>query len=100
MLEQLDGLANDKTHVLMEQSSSPSRARLVANLEAKGVNFYEYEPVDFSVHAEAASIAWYIGQAFYKFAKAKAILSLVRFSWYRGVSLRDISGFAAGRQLR
>ena len=56
VLEQLDDLANGKTHVLMEQSSSPSRAHLVAGLKAKGVNFYEYEPIDFSIHAERLTL--------------------------------------------
>ena len=74
VLDQLSGLANEKTHILMEQSSSPSRARLVADLKGKGVNFYEYEPVDFSVHAEAASIAFGSSvKPIYKFDKAKAI---------------------------
>ena len=102
VLEQLDGLANDKTHVLMEQSSSPSRARLVADLKAKRVNFYEYEPVDFSVHAEAASIAF--GNSVkpsYKFAKAKAILSLdCDFLGTEEAAFENISGFAAGRRIK
>ena len=102
VLEQLDGLANDKTHVLMEQSSSPSRARLVANLKAKGVNFYEYEPVDFSVHAEAASIAFGVSvKPSYKFAKAKAILSLdCDFLGTEEAAFENISGFAAGRRIK
>ena len=102
VLEQLDGLANDRTHVLMEQSSSPSRARLVADLKAKGVNFYEYEPVDFSVHAEAASIAF--GAAVrpaYKFDKAKAILSLdCDFLGTEEAAFENIAGFAAGRRVK
>jgi len=77
VLKQLDGLDNGTTHVLMEQSSSPSRARLVDGLKAKLVNFYEYEPIDFSVHAEAADIAFGPGvKPYYKLDKAKAILSL------------------------
>ena len=102
VLEQLDGLANDKTHVLMEQSSSPSRARLLADLKAKGVNFYEYEPVDFSVHAEAASIAFGTSvKPSYKFAKAKAILSLdCDFLGTEEAAFENISGFAAGRRIK
>ena len=102
VLEQLDGLANDKTHVLMEQSSSPSRARLVADLKAKGVNFYEYEPVDFSVHAEAASIAFGTSvKPSYKFAKVKAILSLdCDFLGTEEAAFENISGFAAGRRIK
>ena len=102
VLEQLDGLANSKTHVLMEQSSSPSRARLVDGLKAKGVRFYEYEPVDFSVHAEAASIAF--GSSLkpaYKFDKAKAILSLdCDFLGTEESAFENISGFAAGRRVK
>ena len=102
MLEQLDGLANSKTHVLMEQSSSPSRARLVAGLKAKGVRFYEYEPVDFSVHAEAASIAFGSSvKPAYKFDKAKAILSLdCDFLGTEESAFENISGFAAGRRVK
>ncbi len=102
VLEQLDDLANSKTHVLMEQSSSPSRARLVDGLKAKGVRFYEYEPVDFSVHAEAASIAF--GSSIkpaYKFDKAKAILSLdCDFLGTEESAFENISGFAAGRRVK
>ena len=102
VLEQLDGLANSKTHVLMEQSSSPSRARLVAGLKAKGVRFYEYEPVDFSVHAEAASIAFGSSvKPAYKFDKAKAILSLdCDFLGTEESAFENISGFAAGRRVK
>ena len=102
VLEQLDGLANSKTHVLMEQSSSPSRARLVADLKAKGVRFYEYEPVDFSVHAEAASIAFGSSvKPAYKFDKAKAILSLdCDFLGTEESAFENISGFAAGRRVK
>ena len=102
VLEQLDGLANDKTHVLMEQSSSPSRERLVAGLKAKGVNFYEYEPVDFGIHAEAASIAFGSSvKPAYKFEKAKAILSLdCDFLGTEDSAFENISGFAAGRRVK
>jgi molybdopterin-containing oxidoreductase family iron-sulfur binding subunit len=86
----------------MEQSSSPSRARLVDGLKAKGVRFYEYEPVDFSVHAEAASIAF--GSSIkpaYKFDKAKAILSLdCDFLGTEESAFENISGFAAGRRVK
>ena len=76
VLDQLSGLDNNKTHILMEQSSSPSRKSLVAGLKEKGVRFYEYEPIDFSVHADAASIAFGSSvKPIYKFEKAKAILS-------------------------
>ena len=102
VLEQLDGLANGKTHVLMEQSSSPSRARLVAGLKVKGVNFYEYEPVDFSVHEKAASISF--GQAvkpYYKLDEAKAILSLdCDFLGTEESAYQHIRDFADGRRVK
>jgi len=102
VLEQLDGLANGKTHVLMEQSSSPSRARLVAGLKAKGVNFYEYEPIDFSVHAEAADIAFGAGvKPYYKLDEAKAILSLdCDFLGTEESAFQNIRGFAEGRRVK
>ena len=102
VLDQLSGLANEKTHVLMEQSSSPSRARLVADLKGKGVNFYEYEPVDFSVHAEAASIAFGSSvKPIYKFDKAKAILSLdCDFLGTEEAAFQNIRDFSAGRRVK
>ncbi|MDB4807939.1 TAT-variant-translocated molybdopterin oxidoreductase [Verrucomicrobia bacterium] len=102
VLEQLDDLANGKTHVLMEQSSSPSRAHLVAGLKAKGVNFYEYEPIDFSVHAEAADIAFGPGvKPYYKLDKAKAILSLdCDFLGTEESAFQHIRDFADGRRVK
>jgi len=102
VLEQLDGLANSKTHVLMEQSSSPSRARLVDGLKAKGVNFYEYEPIDFSVHAEAADKAFGPGvKPYYKLDKAKAILSLdCDFLGTEESAFQHIRDFADGRRVK
>jgi len=102
VLEQLDGLANAKTHVLMEQSSSPSRSRLVAGLKAKGVNFYEYEPIDFSVHEEAADIAFGAGvKPYYKLDEAKAILSLdCDFLGTEESAFQNIRGFAEGRRVK
>jgi molybdopterin-containing oxidoreductase family iron-sulfur binding subunit len=102
VLEKLDGLANGKTHVLMEQSSSPSRARLVDGLKAKGVNFYEYEPIDFSVHAEAAEIAFGPGvKPYYKLDEAKAILSLdCDFLGTEESTFQHIRDFADGRRVK
>ena len=102
VLEQLDDLANGKTHVLMEQSSSPSRAHLVAGLKAKGVNFYEYEPIDFSIHAEAADIAFGPGvKPYYKLDKAKAILSLdCDFLGTEESAFQHIRDFADGRRVK
>ena len=102
VLEQLSGLANSNTHVLMEQSSSPSRARLVADLKGKGVKFYEYEPIDFSVHAEAASIAFGSSvKPIYKFDKAKAILSLdCDFLGTEEAAFQNIRDFSSGRRVK
>ena len=98
----IDGLASGKTHVLMEQRSSPSRERLVEGLKAKGVHFYEYEPVDFTVHSEAASIAFGSSvKPAYKFEKAKAILSLdCDFLGTEESAFENIGGFAAGRRVK
>jgi molybdopterin-containing oxidoreductase family iron-sulfur binding subunit len=102
VLEQFDGLANGRTHVLMEQSSSPSRARLVAGLKAKGVNFYEYEPIDFSVHEKAAGIAFGPGvKPRYKLGEAKAILSLdCDFLGTEESAFQHIREFADGRRVK
>ena len=102
VLKLLEGLENGKTHVLMEQGSSPSRARLVDGLKAKGVNFYEYEPIDFSVHAEAAGIAFGPGvEPYYKLDEAKAILSLdCDFLGTEESAFQHIHGFAEGRRVR
>jgi len=102
VLKLLDGLSNNKTHILMEQSSSPSRARLVSDLKSKGVRFYEYEPVDFTVHAEAASIAFgSFVKPIYKFEKAKAILSLdCDFLGTEEGSFESIREFSAGRRVK
>ena len=102
VLGQLDGLANSKTHVLMEQGSSPSRARLVTGLKAKGVHFYEYEPVDFTVHEAAAGVAFGPGVSpYYQLDEAKAILSLdCDFLGTEESASRYIRGFAEGRRVK
>lgn len=102
VLDQLSGLDNNKTHILMEQSSSPSRKSLVAGLKEKGVRFYEYEPIDFSVHADAASIAFGSSvKPIYKFEKAKAILSLdCDFLATEEAAFQNIRDFSAGRRVK
>ncbi len=64
---------------LAEQSSSPSRARLQKELAAKlpKALWYEYEPVDFSIHQQAATLAF--GKSatpHYKLDQAKVIVAL------------------------
>jgi molybdopterin-containing oxidoreductase family iron-sulfur binding subunit len=102
VMDQLKDIASNKTHILMEQSSSPSRERLVDELKLKGINFYEYEPVDFGVHAEAASIAFGLPvKPVYKFAKAKAILSLdCDFIGTEESGFENIRDFSSGRRVK
>src|SRR5437016_7079436 len=64
---------------LLERSSSPSRARLQKLIGDKfpKARWFAYEPVDFDVHRQAASVAF--GKAvapYYKFDDAKVIVSL------------------------
>jgi len=64
---------------LAEQSSSPSRKRLQKALAEKlpKAQWCEYEPVDFSIHQQAASLAFGKPVApYFKIDKAKVILSL------------------------
>lgn len=102
VLDELNGLANGKTHILMEQSSSPSRQRLISILKDKGVNLYEYEPVDFSVHIQATSKAFGSPvKPVYKFDKAKIILSLdCDFIGSEESAFENICGFSSGRKVR
>ena len=65
--------------VLAEQSTSPSRSRLVKQLKEKlsEATWAEYEPVDFSVHAEAASLA--VGKSVsprFRLGNAKRVVAL------------------------
>ncbi|MBT4226969.1 MAG: 4Fe-4S dicluster domain-containing protein, partial [Verrucomicrobia bacterium] len=68
----------------------------------KGVNFYEYEPIDFSVHAEAVDIAFGPGvKPDYKLDKAKAILSLdCDFLGTEESAFQHIRDFADGRRVK
>ena len=65
--------------ILMERSTSPSRARLQGEIAQKlaQAKFYTYEAVDFDIHRQAASVA--VGRAvtpYFRFDQAKVILSL------------------------
>jgi len=65
--------------ILMERSTSPSRARLQQAIAAKmpQARFYAYEAVDFDIHRQAATAA--AGRSvrpYFRFDQAKAILSL------------------------
>ncbi len=89
--------------ILAEQTSSPSRARLVAGLQQKFPQaiWSTYEPVDFSIHRKAASAV--VGQnvePYFKIDQAKRIVSLdCDFLGTEEDSHRHIRGFAAGRKI-
>src|SRR5213596_3251315 len=64
---------------LLERSSSPSRARLQKLISDKfpKARWFAYEPVDFDVHRQAASVAFGKSVApYYKLEGAKVIVSL------------------------
>jgi len=88
---------------LVEQSSSPTRARLLNELATKlpQAKVYSHEPVDFSIHTDAATIAF--GQSVrpdYDLSKATRILSLDSdFLGSEEDSFRAIRGFAKGRKM-
>jgi molybdopterin-containing oxidoreductase family iron-sulfur binding subunit len=89
---------------LAEQSSSPSRARLQKALSDKlpKALWCEFEPVDFSIHSQAASAA--SGRSVtpgFKFEKAKRIVSLdCDFLGSEENLHKNIRGFAAGRRTK
>ncbi|HEX3799411.1 MAG TPA: TAT-variant-translocated molybdopterin oxidoreductase [Verrucomicrobiae bacterium] len=88
---------------LAEQSSSPSRARLQKAISDKlpKAKWYEYEPVDFSIHQQAATLAF--GKSatpYYKFDEAKVIVSLdCDFIGNEENLPNNIRGFAKGRRM-
>src|SRR6185503_10788074 len=64
---------------LLERSSSPSRARLQKLIGDKfpQARWFTYEPVDFDVHRQAASVAFGKSVApYYRFDEAQVIVSL------------------------
>ncbi|MBK9139154.1 MAG: TAT-variant-translocated molybdopterin oxidoreductase [Verrucomicrobia bacterium] len=90
--------------VLMERSSSPSRARLQQALTAKfpQARWFIYEPMDGALAGQAAAQAF--GQAvrpLYRLDKARRILALdADFMAADDDSYLLIRGFAKGRRLR
>ncbi|MEI7729409.1 MAG: TAT-variant-translocated molybdopterin oxidoreductase [Verrucomicrobiota bacterium] len=73
------GTGGEGLCVLMERSSSPSRARMLAHLTRKlpGVQCFIHEPVDFDRHREAASRVFQQPVAPYlKLDQAKVIVAL------------------------
>jgi molybdopterin-containing oxidoreductase family iron-sulfur binding subunit len=64
---------------LLERSSSPSRLRLQQAIKQKlpQARWYAYEPVDFDVHRQAATVAVGLSVTpYFRFDQAKTILSL------------------------
>ena len=88
---------------LMERSSSPSRERLQKIISAKfpKARWFIYEPVDFDVHRQAASVA--TGKSvrpYFKLDQAKIVLSLdCDFIGAEDDTYRYCRGFAKGRKV-
>jgi molybdopterin-containing oxidoreductase family iron-sulfur binding subunit len=89
---------------LMERSSSPSRARLQKMISERfpGTRWFVYEPVDFDVHREAASLAFGRPVApLFQLDQAKVIVSLdCDFVGSEENTPRLIRGFAQGRRVQ
>ena len=88
---------------LLEQSSSPSRARLQQAISEKCPNarWHVYEPVDLDLPRQAASLAYGApAQPFYKLDEARVILSLdCDFIGSEENASNHIRRFAKGRHL-
>ena len=89
--------------LLLERSSSPSRARLLAELKKKfpSAGVHVYEPVDPYVHVEGATAAFGKPVApYFKLSEAKAIASFdADFLGAEENSCVNIRGFAKGRKV-
>ncbi|MDQ6632959.1 MAG: TAT-variant-translocated molybdopterin oxidoreductase, partial [Verrucomicrobiota bacterium] len=101
--KKFQGNAGEGLSFLLERSSSPSRARLQKIISEKlpKATWHIYEPVDFNIHSQAASLA--AGQSVtpeFRLEKAKRILSLdCDFIGSEEDTYRNIRGFAKGRKL-
>ncbi len=88
---------------LLEPSSSPSRARLLAQVKEKlpAAKFFQWDPLGLDIHAQAATAAF--GKPvrpFYRLDRAEVILSLdCDFIGSEEDSHRHIRDFARGRKL-
>ena len=90
---------------LAEQSSSPSRARLqrILTENLPQARWFEYEPVDFSIHQKAATLAF--GQSvrpYFNFEAAKKVIVSLDSDFLgseENLQL-NIRGFARGRKTR
>jgi len=89
---------------LLERSSSPSRARVQKAIAAKLPNakWFIYEPLDFDISREAASLAFGKNvRPYYQLANAKRILSLdADFIGGEEDTYLNIRGFAKGRKTK
>ncbi len=89
--------------LLLERNSSPSRARLLAELKKKfpSAGVHVYEPVDPYVHVEGATAAFGKPVApYFKLSEAKAIASFdADFLGAEENSCVNIRGFAKGRKV-
>jgi len=89
--------------LLMERSSSPSRARLQRLISDKfpKARWYVYEPLDFDIHSEAASLAAGKPVApYFRIHEAKVIVSLdCDFIGTEENTQINIRRFARGRRL-
>jgi molybdopterin-containing oxidoreductase family iron-sulfur binding subunit len=88
---------------LMEQSSSPSRARLLRIIHERlpGVRWFVYEPVDFDVHRQAATVAFARPvKPYFRLDAARVILALdCDFIGSEPDSYLHIHRFAKGRRI-
>jgi molybdopterin-containing oxidoreductase family iron-sulfur binding subunit len=90
--------------LLMERSSSPSRARVqkLAAQRLPKAKWFVYEPVDFDIHREAATLAF--GKPvkpYYRLDQAKRIVALdCDFLGGEGDVQRFIRDFARGRKIK
>ena len=88
---------------LLERNSSPSRARLQKLISDKfpKASWHVYEPVDFDIHREAASLATGKSVApYFKLDEAKVIVSLdCDFIGTEENAHTNIRRFAKGRRI-
>jgi molybdopterin-containing oxidoreductase family iron-sulfur binding subunit len=104
MAKELAATGGEGVCFLLEQSSSPSRARLQQLISSRHpkVRWFIYEPVDFSVAAQAATEAHNTtGLAlFYRLDRAKVIVSLESdFIGGEDDGVRLTRDFARGRRI-
>lgn len=89
---------------LLERSSSPSRVRLQKAIASKlpSAKWYIYEPIDFDISRQAASVAFGKNvRPYYKLGAAKRILSLdADFIGAEEDTYLNVRGYAKGRKTK